>query len=154
MTTRPPVGPVLAALTIVLTGLTACSSDPDEAYCEALREQSSVLKGLAGQSGEPGTDVLGQTLASLRTLQEEAPSELEDEYATVVNAWEAMVDVVADVGIDPAEYDRAETLRRLDPADARRVRQTADALASQRVGEAGAGIEDHAGQVCGVDFGA
>lgn len=138
---------------LVLTGgLTACSSDPDEAYCEALREQKQELSELAGQAGKAGTDVLGPTLTSLRALEDEAPSELEDEYSTVVNAWEALLEAVGAAGIDPAEYDRKETLRELDPADARRLRQTADALASPRVVDASAGIEDHAAQVCGVDF--
>ena len=145
----------LATLVLVLTGgLIGCSSDPDEAYCEALREEKQQLSELAGQAGEAGSDVLGPTLTSLRTLEDEAPSELEDEYATVVNAWEALLDAVAAAGIDPAEYDREQTLRELDPADARRLRQTADVLASPRVVDASAGIEDHARQVCGVDFGA
>lgn len=143
-----------AAALLAVVGLTACSEDPDEAYCETLREEREVLADLAGEAGEPGTDVLGQTLESLRTLRDAAPSELDDEYATVVNAWEALADVVAEVGIDPADYDRRETLRDLPAADSRRLRQTAAALGSQRVNDASTGIEDHALQVCDVDFSA
>jgi hypothetical protein len=141
----------VAALLAVL-GLAACGEDPDEAYCDTLREERQELTDLAGDAGEPGTDVLGRTLESLRTLRDDAPPELDDEYTTVVNAWEALADVVADVGVDPAEYDRKETLRELPPADARRLRQTATALGSPRVSDASAGIEDHALQVCDVDF--
>ena len=41
---------------------------------------------------------------------------------------------------------------RLDPQDARRIRQTAGALGAQRVVDATTGIEDHALQVCHVDL--
>lgn len=154
MTTRRPArAVVLIAATALAGGLSACSEDPDEAYCETLREESQVLADLAGRANEPGSDVLGRTLGSLRTLQADAPAELGDEYTTVVNAWEAMTDAVADAGVDPADYDRRETLRDLDPDDARRLRQTASELGAARVVDASAGIEDHAQQVCGVDFG-
>jgi hypothetical protein len=138
---------------VVVLALVGCTESADDSYCETLREERRVLADLAGEAGEPGNDVLERTLESLRTLGDEAPPELDDEYTTVVNAWEALVDAVADAGIDPAEYDRKETLRELDPADARPLRQTAAALGSPRVADASAGIEDHARQVCGVDLG-
>jgi hypothetical protein len=144
---------VVAAAIVLAGGLASCSEDPEEAYCEAVREQSGKLDDLAAEVDEPGTDVLGGTLESLRTMGAVAPPELDDEYTTVLNAFEALVDAVADAGIDPAEYDRKETLGELDPADARRLRQSAASLGSARVADASLGIEDHAEQVCGVDIG-
>jgi hypothetical protein len=143
---------VAPALLLLVTGLSACSGDGDETYCETLREERRELDGLADEAGDKETDVVGGTLDSLRRLREVAPAELEDEYTTVVYAWEALVDAVEEAGIDPAEFDRKATLRELPARDARRVRQTAGALGAQRVVDATKGIEDHGLQVCEVDF--
>lgn len=146
---RPRSAVAALLVAVVLTG---CSQDPDEAYCEILREERKVLNELAANAQEPGTDTVTPTLDSLRRLREEAPEELGDEYSTVVYAVEGLVDAVDEAGIEMAEYDRKETLRELDPVVARRLRQTASALRMPRVTEATAGIEDHALQVCDVDL--
>lgn len=152
MTTSSLLRSAVAALVLVL-GLTSCGEDPEKAYCETVREQKGKLDDLAAEVDKPGADVLGGTLESLRAMSAEAPPELDDEYTTVLNALESLVDAVAAAGIEPAEYDRKETLRELDPADARRLRQTAASLGSARVADASLGIEDHSEQVCGVDIG-
>lgn len=147
----------VAAVVVVLLaawGLSACSSDPDELYCEAVREERRQLDELADKAGDDDTDVIGGSLSSLRRLREAAPPELDDEYSTVVYAWEALAEAVDRAGIDPVEFDRKQTLRELDPPDARRIRETAGALGAARVVDATRGIEDHALQVCGVDLSA
>ena len=141
---------VVALLAAAL--LTGCGQDAEEAYCETLREEREVLNSLAERAQEPGADTVTPTLESLRRLREDAPEELGDEYSTVVYAVEGLVDAVDAAGIDMAEYDRRQTLQQLDPAAARRLRQSAAALRAPRVTEATAGIEDHALQVCDVDF--
>jgi hypothetical protein len=143
-------GRALAAALLLGVTLSSCEADPDEAYCEALREERRVLDELADE--ERGTDTLSRTTESLQRLEDVAPSELADEYATVVNAWEALADAVDDAGVDPAQFRPDRTPEGIDPRTARRLRQTADTLASPRVVEATLGIEDHAQQVCDVDM--
>ena len=151
MTART-VGALVAVVAVLATSLAGCSSDPDEAYCETARAERARLNTLADQAADAEADVVGGTLASLRRLRDDAPPELEDEYDTVVNAWEALADAVEAAGIDPAEFDRKETLRELDRPDAQRIRQAAGALGEARVIDATQGIEDHALQVCDVDL--
>jgi hypothetical protein len=137
---------------LAAAALTGCGQDAEEAYCETLSEERKVLDDLEARAQEPGVDTITPTLESLRRLREAAPEELTDEYSTVVYAVEALVEAVDEAGIDISEYDREETLAELDPAVARRLRQTAATLRAPRITEATAGIEDHALQVCDVDF--
>ncbi len=141
------VGLLVGAL--VLTG---CSEDPEEEYCATLREERGVLRGLAGDAAKPGTDVLSPTLESLRRLRDVAPEELSDEWATVVYAWENLVEAVKEAGVDPADFRPGETPEGVDDKTARRLGQTAAQLGAPRITQATAGIEDHADQVCDVDL--
>lgn len=144
-------GSVAVALLVAVTA--ACSAaDPDEAYCETVREEEKVVADLAGGSTDPGADVLTPALESLQRLQADAPDELGDEYSTVVNAYAGLVDAVEQAGLDPADLQGGRLPDDLDPAVRRRVRQTAATVAAPRVLEATLGIEDHALQVCGVDL--
>lgn len=138
----------LAAL--VLTTASCSEEDPDEAYCEVVRREQKVLDDLAGQPR--GTDVLTPLSESLQRLQDAAPPELEDEYATVVNAYEGLVDAVERAGVDPAKVRGGKLPADLDPATKRTLRQTAAQVAAPRVTDATLGIEDHAQQVCHVDL--
>jgi hypothetical protein len=137
---------------MIAVTLTGCGGDPGEDYCEALREERRVLDDLAEDATEKQTDVLTPTLESLRRLRDDAPSELDDEYATVVYAWENLVEAVEEAGVDPSEFRPDRTPKGVDPRTARRLRATAAALGSPRVTEATRGIEDHAQQVCEVDL--
>lgn len=148
----PRRGTALALTLSLAAGLAGCGGDPEEAYCETLREESRVLQDLAEQAEEPGNDVLVPTYESLQRLQDDAPAQLQDEYTTYVNAWEGMVDAVDQSGVDPSQFRPGKVPRGVDPAAARLLSQTAAELASPRVLDAVRGIEDHAQQVCDVDF--
>ena len=137
-------------LTALLTG---CSSQ-EEDYCEVLAEEKQTLTDLAEEAPAAETDVLTPTLASFERLRDAAPDELADEWDTVVFAYQALADAVAEAGVDPAGYRPGSRPPGLSKAEARALAAVASKLASTRVSEAGAGIEEHANEVCGVDFGA
>ena len=138
---------------VLTTLLTGCASD-EERYCEALADEQKTLTDLAEQAAGADADVLTPTLASFEQLRDAAPDELSDEWDTVVFAYQALADAVAASGVDPAGYRPGSKPEGLSKAEERRLAAAASKLRSTRVAEAGSGIEDHANEVCGVDFGA
>jgi hypothetical protein len=145
--------PAVVALVVAASLLAGCASD-EESYCEVLAEEQKTLNDLAEQAADAETDVLTPTLDSFERLRDAAPDELADEWDTVVFAYQALADAVAASGVDPAGYRPGGKPEGLSSAEARRLAAVASKLRSTRVAEAGSGIEDHANEVCGVDFGA
>ena len=140
----------VAAAVLLATFLSGCS-DQGEDYCTALSDEQKTLTDLA-QSATKGGDVLTPTLESFERLRAAAPEELQDEWETVVVAYQALADAVEDAGIDPADYDPEKPPPGVSAQDADRLAAVANKLAAPRVGEAVAGIEQHADEVCGVKF--
>ena len=152
MTRRRAATATLAAGLVSGLLLTGCS-DTEADYCQVLEEESSVLSDLAARSGTPGTDVLTPSLAAIERLRDSAPAELRDEWDTVLNAWSALSEAVADSGIEPEDYRPGEQPEGLTRKEQRRLAEVASKLASPRVVEAAAAVEDHALEVCDVDLG-
>lgn len=144
-------GAMLLGLLLV-TPLTSCASET-ESYCAELESQKETLADLAVRSGEPGTDVLGETLDVWRDLQGEAPGGIADEWTTLVFALEGLVEAFEEAGTSPAEYDPANQPEGVTDAEAKKLEAAAAELASQRVVEAGQGVEQHARDVCKVSLG-
>jgi hypothetical protein len=128
--------------------LTGCSGEGED-YCEAVAEEQQKLTELA--DSESG-DVLTPTLDSFERLRDVSPDELGDEWETVVVAYQALVDAVEETGVDPAEYDPEEPPADLSAEEVDRLAAVASKLASARVAAAISGIEEHAKEVCDVDF--
>lgn len=141
------------ALVVAATLVAGCASE-EESYCDALADEQKTLSDLAEQAAGADADVLTPTLASFERLRNAAPDELADEWDTVVFAYQALAEAVAASGVDPAGYRPGSRPEGLSKAEARRLAAVASKLRSTRVAEAGAGIEQHADEVCGVDFGA
>lgn len=139
---------------MALTVLGGCGGGQEDTYCSTLREEKQVLTGLAAQSRAARTDVLTPTLAAFQRLQKVAPPELADEYQTVVFAYQDLVAAVRRAGIDQRGYRPGSRPPGLTDREARQLGAVAAKLASSRVTEAVAGIEQQADQVCGVRFGA
>lgn len=147
MTAGRWAGTTVAALLVV-----GGCADQGEQYCETLVEEQQTLTDLADDSAGGDGDVLNPTLESFERLREEAPEELQDEWETLVVAYEALVDAVQRAGIDPAEYRPDELPEGLSRAEQKRLASVADKLRSTRVVEAAGGIQQHASEVCDVDF--
>ncbi|MGH3329774.1 MAG: hypothetical protein ACRDPJ_00590, partial [Nocardioidaceae bacterium] len=124
-----------------------------EQYCDTLRERKDDLGGLAEQAGKPGSDVFADTLDIFKELRDEAPGDVVDEWDTLVFAWEGLTDAFERAGVTPGEYDPAHPPEDVSTAEAEALEDAASDLASQRVIDAGDGIEQHAQDVCKVDLG-
>ncbi len=147
MTRRTAAAGAVLTLLALLTG---CADEREE-YCEALAEEKATLNELAESSADGG-DVLTPTLESFEELRAVAPEELQDEWETLVVAYEAVVDAVEEAGIDPAEYRPDELPEGVSEAESERLAAVASKLLSPRVREATAGIEQHGREVCDVSF--
>lgn len=122
-------------------------------YCQTLKDEQQTLTDLSKKaSPKGGTDVLTPTLQAFERLKEAAPQELQDEWETLVVAYQALADAVQRAGIDPADYRPDQPPPGLSKEQAAQLAAVADKLSSQRVLEAAQGIEDHAKAVCHVDF--
>ncbi len=144
---RAVPGVVLGAV-LVLSG---CADDGGD-YCAALADEKETLADLSGSAPEGGTDVLTPTLESFERLKAAAPDELKDEWETLVVAYQALADAVQEAGVDPEDYRAGKAPEGLSKQDAARLAAVASKLTSARVTAAAAGIEQHADEVCGVDF--
>lgn len=140
---------LLGTVLLVVAASTAACSDPGEDYCEAVAAERDAFTGLAES---PDRDGVRQTLDALERLREEAPDELRDEYDTLVNAFAALDDALTETGLDLDDLSAEEPPEGVDRADYDRVAGTAADLVSARVRDAAGGVEQHAADVCGVDF--
>ncbi|PVG82971.1 hypothetical protein DDE18_11585 [Nocardioides gansuensis] len=135
-----------AAASVLLAAvlLTGCSEDGDD-YCEAVAEHQGALSEIAA-SGEPAA-VLG-ALDIYRDLREQAPTDLADEWSTVVGALADLDEALDAAGVDPASYDPKETPEGLSDAERTRIEGAARHLGEPGTRAAMAGIEQHALDVC------
>ncbi|HLT69837.1 MAG TPA: hypothetical protein VKZ72_06705 [Acidimicrobiales bacterium] len=102
-TTRPILPRLLGAVTVAALALTAaaCGDDDDSsAFCDEMREVDAEL-----QATDPTTDEGFQ--AALDRLREvEPPPEIEEAWATFLDAYQALADVDTS---DPEAIDALDT---------------------------------------------
>lgn len=115
------------------------------AYCEEVEEQQQPLTDAL--AGGPTTGLI-RALPSFRALAEEAPDDLEDEWAVVVGRIEDLLAALEDAGVDPATYDRRHPPADLDRADRAAIDAAATALVARDTATAMAGVQQHARDVC------
>ncbi len=94
---------LLLASVLTIPLLTGCGGDDRADYCDAVEEHQVELSDLVS-SGGPGA--LIEALDIFRDLQDQAPSDISDEWQQLVGRIEALDDALDDAGVDPATYDR------------------------------------------------
>lgn len=146
--------PLVALIALVVAGtlVTGCGQDETERYCEALAEEQENLAELAERADAADTDVLTPVLEAFERLRDEAPTSLADEWDTIVFAYRGLVDAVEEAGVPLAAYTPGERPEGVDRKQARQLTAVAATLVSPRVLSAARGVEDHAREVCDVDF--
>lgn len=135
---------LLAAL--LLAGLLAgCGGDPQEEYCEAVKDRQEELTEIT-TSGE--RTALLEALPVFRDLAAEAPSDIRHEWRQVVSSLEGLEEALDEAGVDPATYDARKPPPGLVEEERQRIEAAAGEVASNRTVEALAGVEQHARDVC------
>ena len=138
----------LAVAAALLSGATGCSETADdrrEAYCDQVKKDSTTLsKGVA----EGGPRAFLDVLPTLQGLAKKAPSDLKDEWQTLLNALTGLQDALDATGLEPGDIQDGTLPKDLSRADRTRVRDAASVLTTPEVVAATRGIEQHALDIC------
>ena len=130
---------------LTLGALATGCADDQERYCGAVEEhQAELSEQVAG--GGPAALLAG--LPTFEELAEEAPADIRDEWALLVDRVGALRDALDDAGVDAATYDVARPPAGLADADRARIEQAARDLGSDETQGALADLEQQALDVC------
>lgn len=143
--TRLPVALLVAGA--VLAAAAGCGGDPQEQYCDTLGSQQAELSDVLGGGGN---DALIRALPIFHDLDDDAPSDLHDEWSTVIDAVERLRDALDDAGADPATYDRAEPPPGVSQGDRDAIDAAARGLSDPTTVSAFEGVQQQARDVCGT----
>lgn len=146
-----PRGALLASALLAVASLTGCASTTEK-YCATLEDQHQTLTDLAKSSAAPGGDLFVDSLAVFGQLRDEAPDGIRDEWDTYVFAWQDMADAFEEAGVSPQDYHPGVRPAGVTDAQLKAIKDAAIELQSERVVDAGQGIEQHARDVCKVDL--
>lgn len=142
-------GRLLPALALALSaGVTGCTQDPEEAYCEVVAEEQGTL---AAAAGEPGG--LLEAYDSLERLREAAPRDVRDEWAEVLLRVGDLREALDEAGVDYATYDPTEPAEGVDDAQQRAIEDAAVALVEPTTLRAVQAVEQQALDVCQTPLG-
>ncbi len=97
---------------------------------------------------EAGPDALLKALPTFRELQDEAPSDIGDEWQQVVRSLEALEQAQEDAGVDPATYDPKHPPEGVSDDQVAAIASAADQVGSAETQEALKGLEQQALDVC------
>lgn len=144
----------MAAVRLLLTGLAiglsaallvSCGGDPYAGYCDAVkRHQEQLTRTL----GEGGPQALLKALPTFEELQDEAPSDIEDDWAALTRALTDLKDALEAADLDPATYDPAKPPAGVTTAERDRIAAAATTVGGERTRAALAAVDQQARDVC------
>ena len=133
------------ALACAFLFVTACSDDPESAYCEVVEErQAELTEVLAGG----GPTALLEALPIFEDLASEAPVDIRDDWDTVIDALQGLEEALEDAGVDPATYDSEKPPAGLSTEERDRIEAAATDVADPKTAAALAGVDQQARDVC------
>lgn len=130
---------------LLLTTLVGCQSDPFADYCdEVATQQKAISEALA----EGGPTALMSALPSFEALREKSPSDLRDEWDTVVTRIESLAEALDAAEVDPETYNADDPPEGLAAEAKARIDAAADQVASPAMARALSGVQQQARDVC------
>ncbi len=124
-----------------------------EAYCEDLRAAEDQFAAFDGAT--PDADQFEDAIASFRTLGEEAPEEVAQDWEVFLGAFDDLESALDDAGIafsDLAGIQEGELPEGVDQEALAELGAEIESLGGAEVEEAGTAIEEHASSECDVDL--
>ncbi len=134
----------VAGVLLVAT-LVGCQSDPFADYCDEVATQQ---KPISEALGEGGPTALMKALPSFEALREKSPSDLRDEWDTVVTRIENLVEALDEADVDPETYNADDPPEGLSSEAKARIDAAADQVASTAMASALSGVQQQARDVC------
>lgn len=141
-------GAVVVALAVaaVVVWRMEQDSDPFATYCAEVKEQQRSLGEVLAE-GKGSTGFL-DALPAFRDLAEVAPRDIRDEWSVVIDRIEGLRTALAEVGVDPATYDRSDLPEGVSKEDRKRIDAAAASLSAPESRAAFGGVAQHARDVC------
>jgi hypothetical protein len=133
---------------LVAGSLAACSESPEDVradYCDQVTEQQA---GLTDTLADDSPDALLRALPVFSGLAEEAPRDVADEWAVLIDALEGLDEALDEAGVDAATYDAQEPPEGVTPEQQDSIARAADQLFRPDVVTAYEGVKQHAKDVC------
>lgn len=141
--------PLALLLTLVLgVALTGCSpskEDVREDYCEAVTDRQRTLTDVLA---EDSPDALLKALPTFHELADQAPSDIQDEWKTFLDALDGLEEALDEAGVDAATYDAKKPPADVTPEQQDAIAAAADQLVDPEVATAYEGVKQHAKDVC------
>ena len=137
-----------AGALVFLLVLGGCSSSPEDAradYCTAVGEQQERLSGILA---EERPDALLRALPVFRELSGQAPRDVADDWAVLIDALEGLDEALAEAGVDAGDYDAADPPDSVTRAEQQAIAEAADELTRPEVVAAYDGVKQQAVDVC------
>jgi hypothetical protein len=147
-------GAVVLAGVLLCSGLTSCSHT--KSYCSTLkadRKQLAALSSEAGGKGKGGAKALSRTDSLLSDLRDKAPDDIRDDWDTLVQALDGLVEAIKASGADPEDFQGGHRPAGVTEGQLRAVQQAAAELQATPVEQSTRSIQQHAQDVCKVDLG-
>lgn len=141
---------LLAALLVPLlvsTVLAGCSSDPTEDYCQAVEQHQEALSDAAASED---TGALFEVLDTYDELRAEAPRDIADDWAAVIEPLRELEDALDDAGVDPSTYSADAPPDDVSAEDRAAIETAARRVGAERTVTAMGVVEQHALDVCGT----
>lgn len=132
------------ALAVALPLAGACS-DAESDYCQVVEERQEELTEVLADSGPTA---LIEALPIFEELSAQAPVDIRDEWATVIDALQGLEEALEDAGVDPATYDAENPPAGLGMEERDRIEAAASVVADPKTAAALAGVDQQARDVC------
>ena len=133
------------AATLALATLGGCGGDPYAGYCDSVK---SHQKELTRTLDEGGAQALLKALPTFEELRDGAPSDIEEDWATLTRALTGLRDALKAAHVDPATYDPSTPPAGVTKAEQDRIAAAATEVGGERTRAALAAVDQQARDVC------
>lgn len=137
-----------AWLLVGVLGVAGCSDSPEEVradYCDRVSEHQRELSEIMTDE-TPAT--LLRALPVFRSLAEDSPRDIEDDWAVVLDALTGLQEALDAAGVEPGEYDADDPPAGVTAEERKAIAGAADSLLSEETVTAFEGVHQQARDVC------
>lgn len=153
---------ITAGLLLGASLFAGCGSDDGDSksssggdYCDKLKSLASDIKPFTAENAEPDYAKFGEFIDNARELADEAPSEIEDAWKTMLGGMDALVDALEDAGIELEDFGKiaeGDIPEGVDPTKLAGLGEKLQELNGEDMEAAGEEISKHAKDECDVDL--
>lgn len=132
---------------LVLVGVLAgCGEDdPFQTYCDEVDAQQAELTEILADQRPSG---LIEALPHFEALAEKAPSDIRDDWSTVIGGIEGLAVALEDAGVEPEDYDRANPPGHVTDEQRKAIDRASKRLSRPETVEALESVQQQARDVC------